>query len=175
MIIAAAQAAGLHEKVMALPGTYWTIIGTERDAAGIHELRVKHAGCSGVYAEGPHVHVPGEQEGKLLAMARKHYLALRAAHRNQHVQPQWLRKHAPRELGVVPDFREAHRALAEQNVCGRRHAVAAGMTVPVRFDFHGGKNGAKAGCHGKPRKQKDRPDQAESVRISNVPPFNLVV
>lgn len=139
MVVASAQASGLHERIMSLPRNYWTIIGTEQDAVAVDEQQAAHR----VEAQdqprydaqpGP-IHVPNAVEGELLALARKNYLALRAAQRRLHVHSHWQSKHAQRPLGDVPDFTDMHRALAERTIQVLQGAVSAGMTVPLEFEL----------------------------------------
>lgn len=148
MAIAAAQAAGLHYKIMGLPDNYWTIIGNTSDSARALAQHAEHAcdseSCSGHDEQAPHVHVPSAEESELLAMARKYCLALQTVHRTQRLQPQWRRKHAALPLGEVPDFQAAHQALARRCVRARQRAVAAGLTVPREFDFETGRSSARA-------------------------------
>lgn len=168
MVIAAAQAAGLHDTIMGLPDNYWTIIGNDSDAAGVLAQHAEHErdshSCSGFDEQLPRIHVLSATEGKLLAMARKRYLDLRTAHRAQCVQPQWRCKHASRPLGAVPDFRAAHRALARWSVRGRQRAVAAGLTVPREFEFDRGRSSARMGRHVCTSKHHDKYLQVHEVR-----------
>eukprot|EP00892_Ulva_mutabilis_P002456 jgi/Ulvmu1/12210/UM085_0074.1 len=139
VVIAAAQAAGLHDSIVRLPQQYWTIIGSGQSAAaGVAQPPANAGGSqdeSGSDVEPVHIHVPSTAERKALALARKNYITLRAAQRCQRVHPQWRSKHAQRPLGAVPNFTEVHRALAENNARTRKRAVARGMTVPIEYRF----------------------------------------
>lgn len=139
LVVAAAQACGLHNRIMDLPKNYWTVIGTEQDAAAARAQHAAHVGeLQGECGSGTvsaQVHVPSPADGELLALARKNYLALRAAQRRQRVAPQWRCKHVQRPLGAVPDFAEVHRALAETTIRTRQVAVAAGLTLPLEYEL----------------------------------------